>query len=265
MGETLVTEITLFRFENKPLEVFVQGNGDVVFDAAEVCRILELSHVGSALRILDEDEKGVHTKHTLGGEQKATFITEPGLYKLISRSRKPEAKRFDRWVRHDVLPEIRKTGGYAVQAPRVLTEQEIVAQALQITTRQVSELTAEVAMLKPQAAALKVITEADSDLGVRDAGRELQIGQNRVVDFCLKHGWACREGGKLKAAHYGLTKKYCRMCAAPYTDRFTGETKVREDFRLTRKGIERIAYHLAKQLMANREKQAQIAREMELH
>ncbi|MBS1035019.1 hypothetical protein [Gluconobacter cerinus] len=55
------------------------------------------------------------------------------------------------------------------------------------------------------------------------------------------------------------------MCAAPYTDRFTGETKVREDFRLTRKGIERIAYHLAKQLTANREKQAQIAREMELH
>ncbi|WP_346343785.1 BRO family protein [Gluconobacter cerinus] len=260
-----MTEITLFRFENKPLHVDVRASGELMFSAPDVCRALGLSDVTSSLRVLDEDEKGPLTVQTLGGTQEVNGITEPGLYKLISRSRKPEAKRFDRWVRHDVLPEIRKTGGYAVQAPRVLTEQEIVAQALQITTRQVTELTAEVAMLKPQAETLKVITEADSDLGVRDAGRELQIGQNRVVDFCLKHGWACREGGKLKAAHYGITKKYCRMCAAPYTDRFTGETKVREDFRLTRKGIERIAYHLAKQLTANREKQAQIAREMELH
>ena len=260
-----MTEITLFRFENKPVNVLKDETGELWFNASDVCRNLELSNVTMALRVLDADEKGLKTVETLGGEQQVNCVSEPGLYKLISRSRKPEAKRFDRWVRHDVLPEIRKTGGYAVQPPRVLTEQEIVAQALQITTRQVSELTAEVAMLKPQAEALKVITEADSDLGVRDAGRELQIGQNRVVDFCLKHGWACREGGKLKAAHYGLTKKYCRMCAAPYTDRFTGETKVREDFRLTRKGIERIAYHLAKQLTANREKQAQVAREMELH
>ncbi|MFT8953624.1 MAG: KilA-N domain-containing protein [Gluconobacter sp.] len=148
---------------------------------------------------------------------------------------------------------------------QTLSREQKINEAFLLSQDIIREKDEEIAVLRPQAEALKVITEADSDLGVRDAGRELQIGQNRVVDFCLKHGWACREGGKLKAAHYGLTKKYCRMCAAPYTDRFTGETKVREDFRLTRKGIERIAYHLAKQLTANREKQAQIAREMELH
>lgn len=148
---------------------------------------------------------------------------------------------------------------------QTLSREQKINEAFLLSQDIIREKDEEIAVLRPKAEALKVITEADSDLGVRDAGRELQIGQNRVVDFCLKHGWACREGGKLKAAHYGLTKKYCRMCAAPYTDRFTGETKVREDFRLTRKGIERIAYHLAKQLTANREKQAQIAREMELH
>nr|WP_249196837.1 KilA-N domain-containing protein [Gluconobacter cerinus] len=155
--------------------------------------------------------------------------------------------------------------GKGVLTEQTLSREQKINEAFLLSQDIIREKDEEIAVLRPQAEALKVITEADSDLGVRDAGRELQIGQNRVVDFCLKHGWACREGGKLKAAHYGLTKKYCRMCAAPYTDRFTGETKVREDFRLTRKGIERIAYHLAKQLTANREKQAQIAREMELH
>lgn len=50
--------------------------------------------------------------HTLGGSQRASIISEPGLYKLIARSTKPEARRFDRWVRHEVLPQIRKTGDY---------------------------------------------------------------------------------------------------------------------------------------------------------
>lgn len=263
MGETLVTEITLFRFEDFDV-LAAMLDGEPQFAASQVAAALGYADTDQAVRKHCKAAKTYPVEMT-GQVRNVKMIPERDVYRLILRSRKPSAEAFEEKVVGEILPTIRKTGTYSVQQPRVLTEREIVAQALQITTRQVSELTAEVAMLKPQAEALKVITEADSDLGVRDAGRELQIGQNRVVDFCLKHGWACREGGKLKVAHYGLTKKYCRMCAAPYTDRFTGETKVREDFRLTRKGIERIAYHLAKQLTANREKQAQIAREMELH
>ncbi len=65
-----------------------------------------------ALERLDADEKGVSSVHTLGGDQDMTTVNEPGLYALILGSRKTEAKRFKRWVTHDVLPAIRKTGAY---------------------------------------------------------------------------------------------------------------------------------------------------------
>jgi len=65
---------------------------------------------GKALEQLDDDEKGVSSVHTLGGAQSMTVVTEPGLYALVLGSRKPEAKRFKRWVIHDVLPAIRHDG-----------------------------------------------------------------------------------------------------------------------------------------------------------
>lgn len=81
---------------------------------ADVCKAIEHTNPTKASVILDEDEKGLTIGYTLGGDQEITVITEPGLYKLLARSRKPEAKRFDRWVRHEVLPTIRKTGGYGI-------------------------------------------------------------------------------------------------------------------------------------------------------
>lgn len=64
------------------------------------------------VRRLDVDEKGVRSTHTLGGEQKAVFVNEAGLYALVLGSRRPSARRFKRWVTHDVLPAIRRTGEY---------------------------------------------------------------------------------------------------------------------------------------------------------
>lgn len=89
----------------------VRIDGEPWFVAADVCKVLG-THVRDANRLLDEDEKGVDTIHTPGGEQQVSVVNEPGLYSLILRSRKPEAKRFKRWVTHEVLPTIRKTGGY---------------------------------------------------------------------------------------------------------------------------------------------------------
>lgn len=80
---------------------------------ADVCRVLEIRRTDSTARKLDPDEKGTHLVSTLGGGQKMTIINESGLYKVILRSDKPEAKKFTRWVTHEVLPAIRKTGSYS--------------------------------------------------------------------------------------------------------------------------------------------------------
>lgn len=94
------------------LRVLVGSDGEPWFVARDVAKILELGTPRTSLALLDEDEKGVHTVDTPGGKQEMSIISEAGLYSLVLRSRKPEAKPFKRWVTHEVLPAIRKHGGY---------------------------------------------------------------------------------------------------------------------------------------------------------
>lgn len=97
----------------------VDVNGEPWFVARDVCDYLELD-LASGARGLDDDEKGLHTMQTPGGQQEMSIVSEAGLYSLILRSRKPEAKAFKRWITHEVLPAIRKTGGYGQwNLPRV--------------------------------------------------------------------------------------------------------------------------------------------------
>ena len=90
----------------------VDVNGEPWFVAKDVCECLELTNTSQTLSYLDDDEKGITTNDTPGGAQEMSIVSEAGLYSLILRSRKPEAKAFKRWITHEVLPSIRKTGGY---------------------------------------------------------------------------------------------------------------------------------------------------------
>lgn len=100
-----------FDFNGLPIDVHII-DGEPRWIAKDVCEVLELGNPRSSLASLDDDEKGVHTVDTLGGPQQVTVINESGLYSLILRSRKPVAKQFKRWVTHEVIPQIRKTGAY---------------------------------------------------------------------------------------------------------------------------------------------------------
>ncbi len=104
------TQLAPFSFEGQSLRVVTDEQGQPWFVAADVLASLQLDR--KALERLDADEKGVSSIHTPGGDQDMTTVNEPGLYALILGSRKAEAKRFKRWVTHDVIPAIRKTGSY---------------------------------------------------------------------------------------------------------------------------------------------------------
>ncbi|MFV1456462.1 phage antirepressor KilAC domain-containing protein [Bacillus mycoides] len=93
------------------VRTMVQGE-DVWFVAKDVCDVLEIKNHRTSISILDEDEKGVHSMDTLGGIQQLQTINESGLYSLVLRSRKPQAKAFKKWVTSEVLPSIRKHGAY---------------------------------------------------------------------------------------------------------------------------------------------------------
>ena len=100
--------IVAFNFESSNVRVVVGENGEPMFVAADVLSTLNLDR--KALERLDDDEKGVNSIHTPGGPQEMTVVNESGLFNLVLGSRKPEAKRFKRWVTHEVLPSIRRTG-----------------------------------------------------------------------------------------------------------------------------------------------------------
>lgn len=99
-----------------------QINGEVYFVAADVCNALEISDTSKATSRLDADEKDTTLIRTPGGNQTMVVVNEYGLYALVTTSRKPEAKAFKRWIIHEVLPSIRKTGSYTL--PRATAREE---------------------------------------------------------------------------------------------------------------------------------------------
>lgn len=105
---------SVFNFtETAVLRVITDEQGEYWFAATDVCVALEFGgRSRDYLRMLDDDEKGAHIMRTPGGDQEVQIINESGLYSLILKSRKPEAKRFKKWVTSEVLPTIRKTGRY---------------------------------------------------------------------------------------------------------------------------------------------------------
>lgn len=131
--------ITPFLFEGEALVRVVTRDGEPWFVAADVCWVLKHSNPTVAVERLDDDEKGVSSVYTPGGDQQMIIINESGLYALILTSRKPQAKRFRKWVTADVLPSIRKTGGYSREPrsqvlPPISDQVQDVALNLRIVT-----------------------------------------------------------------------------------------------------------------------------------
>ena len=115
--------LKIFEFaSNKQVRVIInETSGEPWFVAKDVCEILGYANSRKALGDhLDEDEKGVASTYTPGGDQSLLIVSEPGLYALVLGSRKPEAKAFKRWITHEVIPSIRKHGAYA--APAVIDQ-----------------------------------------------------------------------------------------------------------------------------------------------
>lgn len=109
-------QVVPFAFEDTLVRAHRDEQGNTWFVAKDVCRVLELGNVTEATRGLEEDERCSVILNTPGGPQEMLIISESGLYSLIFRSRKPQARAFRKWVTSEVLPAIRRTGRYAAQA-----------------------------------------------------------------------------------------------------------------------------------------------------
>lgn len=153
-------------------------DGNPWFVARDVCDCLGLDS-SNLSKLLDEDEKGSYTVRTLGGYQMMLTVNESGLYSLILRSRKPEAKTFKRWITHEVLPSIRKTGGYG-NAPKALPKDYVSAlEALIAAEKERIALSEQNAVMAPKADTYDNVV-ADRQCTLTDFARKLS-GVNTVA------------------------------------------------------------------------------------
>jgi len=136
----------------------VMRDSEPWFVAKDVCDCLELGNVSQALDGLDDDEKQQLETNIINpdvGGRGTLIISEPGLYSLVLRSRKPEAKEFKRWVTHDVLPSIRQNGGYMLMRPNE-TEEEFFARAVLLAQQTLARMDAEKKALSAKVENLEV-------------------------------------------------------------------------------------------------------------
>lgn len=207
----MTNEIQTFNFNNATLRTLTDENGDPWFVAKDVCDILGLENSRKATAELDPDEKNTVTiSDGIPGNPNKTIISEPGLYKLIMRSRKPETKTFQRWVTHEVLPSIRKHGIYATETTidQILADPDFGIRLLtSLKEERAKRIQAEnqIKGLEPKAKALEDFTNVPDALLVRDAAKLLSnagtpIGEKELREWLSQHGWTYRHAGTWWAA-----------------------------------------------------------------
>lgn len=179
-------------------------NGEPMFVASDVAKILGYRMASDMTRRLEEDEKGTRSVRTPGGEQQMAVITEPGLYSAILGSRVPEARAFKRWVTHEVLPALRRDGGYMVA--RDETPEQTMARAVllaqQTIDRQKSRiagLEAENEEMRPKALFADAVAASDGTCLIGEFAKMLRqngvdIGQNRLFAMLREDGYLGKVG-----------------------------------------------------------------------
>lgn len=189
-------------------------DGEPWFVAADVCRALEIGNPSMAVERLDDDEKGISTIDTLGGKQRMTIINEPGLYSLVLSSRKPEAKAFRRWITHEVIPTIRKYGGYMTKSllEQVMENPNLIyefARRMLAEQQKNERLRQELDRAKPKADYYDAFIHPESCTNIRATAKELKVPEKMFTAFLIRKRYLYRApSGSLmpyaKAADDGL-------------------------------------------------------------
>ena len=195
-------EIQQFYFNNAALRTLTDEAGEPWFVAKDVCDILEISNPSDALKRLDDDER---SRFNLGRQGETNIVNEAGLYALVLGSRKPEAHEFKRWVTHEVLPQIRRTGGY-IPASETDDDITILAKAVMIGQRTMEEQKRRIAAqqsriveLEPKALFADAVAASDGTCLVGELAKMLRqnglnIGQNRLFQLLRDDGFFGKSG-----------------------------------------------------------------------
>lgn len=216
-----MNEIQIFNYNDYEIRT-IQRDGGPWFVLRDVCGVLALGTPARVAERLDGDEVSqTHIIDSIGREQETTIINESGLYHVILRSDKPEAKPFRRWVTSEVLPSIRRSGGY-IAGQEEMTPEELMAQALTVAQRtleqreaRISQLSTQAAIMAPKADYFDELVERNTLTNFRETAKQLEVRPKTFVTFLLDRKYIYRDKrGKL----------------LPYADKNDGLFEVKECF-----------------------------------
>lgn len=199
-------EIQQFDFKGASLRTLTDEAGEPWFVLKDCMSILDLGNPTETVKMFDEDEfSTAEVIDSIGRRQQAYIISEPGLYRLVMRSRKPEAKEFQRWVTHEVLPSIRRAGGY-IPTTDADDDMTILAKAVMIGQRtmeaqkqKIAEQQTRIVELEPKARFADAVAASDGTCLVGELAKMLRqngmdIGQNRLFRLLQADGYLGKSG-----------------------------------------------------------------------
>lgn len=179
----------------------LQKDGEPWFVGKDVAAALGYSNPRKAIADhVDEEDKGVTNCYTLGGNQNMTIINESGLYSLILSSKLPTAKKFKHWVTSEVLPSIRKTGGY-ISGQETMSDADLMAKALLVAQRQINQRDARIAEMQPKALFADSVAASKTSILIGELAKILKqngvenMGQNRLFEWLRSNGYLIRRKG----------------------------------------------------------------------
>lgn len=174
-------------------------NGDVWFVGKDVAESLGYTATEKAIRThVDGEDKGVTEMDTPGGKQKVILINESGLYSLVFGSKLPEAKKFKHWVTSEVLPSIRKNGGYINASPD-MTDEEIMARAVLLGQKKIEEQAKRIEEMRPKEIFADRVSASSTSILIGDLAKMLNqngvnIGQKRLFAWLRENGYLIKYG-----------------------------------------------------------------------
>jgi anti-repressor protein len=253
-----VTEPMPYQFDGRSFS-FIERDGDYWFIATEIANELGHRNAHDLTRILDDDEKGTHQVRTLGGNQEISIISEAGLYRAIVQRRAGKKQdsglhkriaRFQRWVFHEVLPSIRKTGSYnstpTIEPINNLDDPAVLLPLLltHLKARQVAE--AKVAEQEPKVLAFDMIAKSEGSFTLTETAKTLGINRDKKLIPYLNRKWIFRIGGT--GPWVGYKPKEDQELVYNIVETITrqdGSEKTVTRVRITPKGLAQLAKELA--------------------
>lgn len=192
-----MNELQIFNNEEFGEIRTVTINSEAWFVASDICKALEIANTTQAVQRLDEDEKSMLNIGLSGGA--TNCVNEYGLYNLVLASRKKEAKEFKRWITHEVLPSIRKTGGY-IAGQETMSDSELMAKALLVAQRQIEERNAQIERMKPKEIFCDAVSASKTSILVGDLAKLIkqngvEIGQKRLFTWLRENGYLIKRSG----------------------------------------------------------------------